>query len=227
MEARGGQAVPEQEVVRRAVGRSALAPAGCVHPRGVPEVGRAPGLVVRGPQSHPVAEAVVDDRGVVGEGLGGVAVQPAVAVLERLRQVPVVERGGGRHPARQGCVDEPVVVVQTSALDPADPVGDDPRPGDGEPVPPRAHAGHQVQVLLVAVVGVAGHRTVPTVAHGPRPGREGVPDRRAAAVLGHRSFDLVRRRGGSVGEGRSVGQAAGQITGAHDNLAQFAGALPQ
>ena len=204
VEPRGGQAVPEQEVVRRPVGAAALAPTRRVHPGGVAQVGRTPGLVVGGPDAHPVAEPVVDDRGVVGERLGGVAVQPAVAVLERLRQVPVVERGGGRDAARQRRVDQPVVVVQSPGLDPADALGHDPRPGDREAVPPGSHAGHQVQVLLVPVVGVAGHRAVQPVAHGPGAGREGVPDRRAATVLGHRALDLVGRRGDSVGEGRSV-----------------------
>ena len=67
---------------------------------------------------HPVAEAVVHDRGVVGEPLGGVALRPAAGVLERLRQVPVVERRHRLDAARQQAVDEPVVVGEARAARP-------------------------------------------------------------------------------------------------------------
>ena len=38
------------------------------------------------------------ERGVLREPLRGVAHRPAALVLEFLRQVPVIERGGGRDP---------------------------------------------------------------------------------------------------------------------------------
>ena len=91
-----GEAVPEQQVVGgREAGRAVL-PARGVHAGGVAEERRAPRLVERGPDPHPVAERVVHRGGVVGEPVGGVAVGPAARVLQRLRQVPVVERQPGR-----------------------------------------------------------------------------------------------------------------------------------
>ena len=93
-----------------------VAPPGRVITRAVAEERRAPRLVERGPVLHPVAERAVHERGVLGEPGGGVAGRPAAGVLERLRQVPVVEReprldavapaarrrAGGRSPARPG-----------------------------------------------------------------------------------------------------------------------------
>ena len=97
---------------------AALATTWGVDAGGVAEVGCAPGLVVSGPDADPVTEPLVDDQRVVGEGLGGAAVEPAAAVLEGLREVPVVERGRRRDPARERSVDQPVVVVQSSRLHP-------------------------------------------------------------------------------------------------------------
>ncbi len=51
-----------------------------------------PGLVDRQPPRDAVAERLVTDCCKLGEALHGVAVAPAARVLERLRQIPVVER---------------------------------------------------------------------------------------------------------------------------------------
>ena len=117
-----------------------------VPPGGVAEVGRAPGLVMRRPDAHPVTEPVVDRGRVVGEVLGGVAHQPAAAVLQRLRQVPVVQRGHRLDPALEETVDQALVVVQPALLHVAAAVGQDPRPGDREAVVRDTEAGDQVDV---------------------------------------------------------------------------------
>ena len=61
--------------------------------------------------------------GVVGEPRGGVPVQPAAGVLQRLRQVPVEERDHWLDADLEQGVDEPGVVVQTWSVDRAAPVG--------------------------------------------------------------------------------------------------------
>ena len=165
-----GQAVAEVEVVGGPVPGAALLAARGVDAGGVAEVGRAPRLVVGGPDLHPVAEALVDDHRVVGERLGGVAARasrrgprgPGAGPSGRAsrsarRRAPAPRRPAGRSSPGRGSRPRPV------------PVGHDPRPGDREAVPPGVQAGDQVEVLLVAVVGVAGHRAVPAVA-GRRPG---------------------------------------------------------
>ncbi len=59
-----------------------------------------------------VGQARGDVTGVVGEGFGGLAPLPAAeAVLQGLRQVPVVERGEGLYAVLEQLVDEAVVEV--------------------------------------------------------------------------------------------------------------------
>ena len=186
-----------------------LAP-GRVHAGGVPQVGGAPGLVVGGPQSDAITEAGVHDLGVVGEGLRGAALEPAAGVLEGLGEVPVVQRAGGLHAALEEGVDEPVVVVQAPLLHAPAALGDDARPGDREAVPVKAGVGDEVGVLGVAVVGVARDRAVRAVPDRAGARGEGVPDGGAAAVLGARALDLVRRRGGAQLEALGPGQPGRQ-----------------
>ena len=78
----------------------------------VADPGRAERLVEGRPVLDPVAEALGDDGGVRGEVLGGVARRPAAPVLERLRQVPVVERDERGDAGLQQAVDQPVVEVE-------------------------------------------------------------------------------------------------------------------
>ena len=85
-------AVREQQVVRGASASASLVRPGACAPDPVAEPRDDPRLVVRDPVAHAVAETRRDDLGVLGERLDGVALGPAARVLERLRQVPVVER---------------------------------------------------------------------------------------------------------------------------------------
>lgn len=177
----------------------------------VPDPGRAQRLVERRPVLHPVAEALHHVGGVRGEVLRGLPYGPAAPVLERLRQVPVVE-GGERGDARlQEAVHEPVVEVQARLVDRPVAAGHDPRPGDREAVGVRAELLDQADVLGDPVVVVAGHVT--RVAPVDRAGgvRERVPDRGGAAVLGHGSLDLVRGGGDAPGEVRREGVEVGHV----------------
>ena len=202
------QPVPEQQVVRRHEAGRALAPPGRVDAGGVAEEGRAPGLVQRRPDRHPVAECVVDADGVLREPVGGVAVGPAAGILERLRQVPVVERQPRRDLVREQLVDEPVVEREPARLD-RTAVGSHARPGHGEPVRRQAEARHERDVLGHPVVVVAGQVAVVGVVDGSGHAGEGVPDGGPTAVLGHRALDLVRRRRGPPEE-------AGRERAGHD-----------
>jgi hypothetical protein len=153
-----------------------------------------------------VAEALGDDRGVVGEREGRVALRPAAPVLERLRQVPVVEGDGRGDAGLQQTVDQLVVEGQALGVHRAVAVRDDARPGDRQAVGVDAQPAHQGDVLAPAVVVVAGHVAVVAAGGLPRGVREGVPDRRRAAVLRHGPLDLVRR--GGRAHRKSCGSAA-------------------
>ena len=195
-----GKAVAEEEVVHGRHGTGRLGPARGMDPGPVPEVGRAPRLVQGGPEVDTVPERVVDQAGVVGEPMGGVARRPAAGVLERLRQVPVVQGHSRGDPPREQGVHEPVVEGEPRGVDGPAAVGLDPGPGDREPVGAQVQRGHEVHVLGVPVVVVGRH--VPGVpAQDPAGGvAEGVPDRGAATVLSRGALDLVGRRGGPPDE---------------------------
>ncbi len=169
---------------------------------------RAERLVERGPVLDPVAEAVHDDGGVRGEVLGRLAYGPAAAVLERLGEVPVVERGERGDPRCEESVHQPVVEVETGRVDRAVAARDDPGPGEGEAVRARPHLLDQGDVLGDPVVVVAGDVAGVTAVHLARGVGEGVPDRGRAAVLGHGPLDLVRGGGDAPGE---VGREGAEV----------------
>ena len=161
----------------------------------VADPGRAQRLVDGEPVLHPVAERRADHAGVLGQRVGGVPGRPAAAVLQHLRQVPVVDGDERPDTGLQQRVDQPVVEGQPGRVDRAGAVREHPRPGDGEPVRPDAELAHQRDVLGPAVVVVAGDVAGVAVVDGAGHPAERVPDRRGSPVLGRRALDLVRGGG--------------------------------
>ena len=191
----GGEAVRQVLVVQGGQCGIGLAAARCVLARGVADEGGAQRLVERRPVVDPVAERVVDCHGVVAEAVGRVAVRPASFLLQRLRQVPVVERQPREDARAEQLVDEAAVEVESGRVHRAV-AGNDARPGGREAVRLEAEGGHQRDVLRHAVVVVDG--AFRGVAAGDRvrhPG-EGVPDGVLLAVLVGGALDL---RGGGGG----------------------------
>ncbi len=170
--------------------------------------GRAQRLVQGGPHLDAVPEPLGDDTGVRGERERGVALRPAAPVLEHLRQVPVVEGDGGSDAGREQRVDQPVVEVEPLGVDSARAARHHARPGHRQPVGVGAQPAHQLDVLLPAVVVVAGHVAVVPACDLAGGVRVGVPDGGRAAVLGGGPLDLVRRGGRApqevAGEGAEV-----------------------
>ena len=190
---------PEHQVVRSHEPGHPLLAAGRVLPAGVAEEGRAPRLVEGRPGRHPVADGVVQREGVVGEAVRRVAVGPAAGVLERLRQVPVVERQPGPQAVAEQLVDQSLVEVDAGLVD-RSAVGADPRPRRREAVGAEVERPHQGDVLRHPVVVVAGDVTGVATDHGAGHPGELVPDRGPAAVLGGGALDLVRRGRGAPPE---------------------------
>ena len=129
---------------------------------------------------------------------------PAALLLQRLRQVPVVQRQPRQDVGIQQLVDEPLVEVDALRVERAA-VGTHARPRGREPVGLQPHALHQRDVVAVPVVVVARDIAVVGVDDGAGHAAEGVPDRVAAAVLVGGALDLVGGGGGAEQEVRREG----------------------
>ena len=195
-----GEPVTEQEVVGRREGAEHQSPSRGELLLGVADEGHDVRLVDRAPVRHPVAQPLGHDRRVLPEAQGGVAAEPAPGILERLRQVPVVEGGHRRDAGLEQAVDQPVVEGEPRLVHRAAALGLHPGPGDREAVAVGAQARHQREVLGPAVVVVAGDVTAAAVDDATGLGRERVPDAGAPAVLASGALDLVRRRTGTEAE---------------------------
>ena len=78
----------------------------------VAQHGHHPGLVVRGQRRQAVTQAAVHAQHIVDEAVHRVARGPAAAVLQGLRQVPVVQGQVRLQAAREHAVDQAVVEGQ-------------------------------------------------------------------------------------------------------------------
>mmetsp|Transcript_23370 Transcript_23370/g.55573 ORF Transcript_23370/g.55573 Transcript_23370/m.55573 type:complete len:417 (+) Transcript_23370:247-1497(+) len=195
-----GQPVRQQQVVGHLGGDLAALDAGREIALLVAQRRDDPGLVVRGDAVEPVAQPRLHMAGVVDEAVHRVAVVPAAAVLQALRQVPVVERGPGVDAALPEPVNEAFVEVQALRVEGAMAQRLHARPGDGEAVAVDAQRCDQVQVFVQAVEMVAGQVGVAAV--GDRTGlpAEAVPDRLALAVGVRGALDLEAAGGHAPGE---------------------------
>jgi hypothetical protein len=86
-------------------------------------IGDDPRLVECGPQLDSIVERLVDDACVVDEPVGHVGIEPPAAVVERGRQVPVVERRHRLDAGFEQLVDEPLVEPETARVDAPAPLG--------------------------------------------------------------------------------------------------------
>src|SRR5829696_1150221 len=189
------EAVAEQEVVCGGECPGAVFVAGGMDAEAVTHPGRDPGFVQGDPEPDTIREGLVDDARVLCKAIARVPVGPAAHILQRLRQVPVVEREHRFDRALPQAVDEPAVEVEASLVGVTAPFGLDAGPGHREAIGMYPELGHQVEVFFQTVVLVAGDVARVAVNHLAWSMAKRVPDRRAAAVFVYRTFDLVGRRG--------------------------------
>src|SRR5262245_41161618 len=154
-------------------------------------------LVEREEVPGPVAELFGDVAGIVRERLGGVAPFPPAAILQRLRQVPVIERWERRDVVGDEVVEEPVVEVEALRIWRAAALRKYPRPRNGEPVRSGGERFHRPHVVSISVIVIVGDVAVVVVADLSRRVRERVPYRRATAILADGAFDLIGGGGGA------------------------------
>ena len=151
------------------------------------------GLIEHRPMLDAVAEALRHDARVIGEFVGDIALEPAALVLQRLRQIPVVEAKPRGDAAGDETVDQTVVEIKAAMLNRARARGQDARPRGREPVGIEAAARQPFDVLDPAMIVVAGNVAVVVVFDEARGVRKRVPDALAAPVLVDRALDLIAR----------------------------------
>src|SRR5262245_23090027 len=125
---------------------------------------------------RPVAELFGDVAGIVRECLGGVAGLPTAAILERLRQVPVIECRERGDAVGDKLVKEPVVEVEALWIRRAGALREYPRPGNREPIRSGSECFHRPHVVSVFVVMIVGDVAVVAVADLSRRVRKCIPD---------------------------------------------------
>ena len=170
-----------------------------VEPQNVAGAEHDVGLVDGGEALHPIGEAPPDDRRVVAEAQRRVAAAPAAGLLQRQRQVEMVETRPGLDARGQKPVDETIVEVEALGIGRPAPLGHHPGPGDREAVGAGTQPGEQLDVLGPAVIVVAGHGRRAAVGDPAGLPHPGVPDAGATALLAQRTLDL-EGRGGSAPE---------------------------
>src|SRR5947207_13252848 len=85
--------------------------------QGIAEVGATPRFVLCEPPLNAVSQAVRHYLCIVGEGVGCIAHEPATAILQSYRQIPVVERGKGNNTMGEQGIDKAVVKIQAALID--------------------------------------------------------------------------------------------------------------
>ena len=131
--------------------------AGCIPAHAVAEQRAHIGFVEGGEVPDPVAIAARNQGGVVGEPKSDIAILPSAEIVQRLRQIPMIQAQPGLYAVAQHLVDQAIVEVEAQAVGLAAPLRQHARPGHGKPVDLRAQAPHQRHVFPIAMVVVARH----------------------------------------------------------------------
>ncbi len=146
---------------------------------------------------HAILQLARNETGIVGKELRRVAIFPTAAVLQGLRQIPVVQRREGLHAMRQQRVHEPAIEVDTRLIGRTGTGGKDAAPGNRKAAALQPQVLHQLHVLRITVEEVVRYVACVAVRRLTRGVRESVPDGGSASALAHRPFHLVGGRGGA------------------------------
>ena len=156
---------------------------------------------------HPSPEVGSHHSRVPGEGFGGLPLLPAVPVLSRLGQFPVVQGHVGGDSIFQTRVYNPVIVGKSRFVPVPIGIGVDSGPAGGKPIGSHPALTQKGDILGIPVVSIAGN--IPGVTVGDLAGgmAEGIPNGGPAAVRGGMALDLaddgqgVHRAVGCAGQG--------------------------
>src|SRR5215831_10532155 len=103
----------------------------------------------------------------------------------------MIQGGKWLHAICQQFIDKPIVEIEALWIWSARPIREDARPRDRETIGSGAQRPYQLNVFLVEMVMVIGDVCVAAVRDRAGCMDKPVPNRRAAAVLGNGSLDLI------------------------------------
>jgi len=116
---------------------------------------------------------------------------PSACVFQGLGQIPMVERGAGRHIMFVKLFAEPAVIGDAFGIYFAAPRWNDPRPGDRKAVAFETKLRHQGYIFRVAVVLIAGDIPVFPGVYRARFAGKRIPDAFTPAAFMRRAFYLI------------------------------------
>ncbi len=183
-------AVREQQMVHRLRSVAVVGETRCVMTIAVAQIRGAPGFVERGPGIDLACEFAAHQVGVIGEAIRDVAIEPAAAIFQILRQIPVIERDKGLEPLLFQPPDDPLVKVDALLIR-APCFVHHARPCNGKTVCIDVKRAEQIEVRFPPMIVIAGDLAGVACQHFAGHGRERVPDRREAAIFVRGAFDLV------------------------------------
>src|SRR5262249_15265089 len=126
-------------------------------------------LIEREEVPRPVAELLGTVAAMGGECRGGAAPSPPAAILQRLRQVPVIERREWRDAVGDEVVEEPVVEIEALRIWRAGALREYPRPRNREPIRSSGEGLHRLHVVSISVIVIIGDVAVVVGADLSRP----------------------------------------------------------
>lgn len=157
----------------------------------MPGTGEGHRLIQHHPVPHTVAKQAYAGCYIIAEPANNIPVRPPAFQLQRIGQVPVVQRYPGGYPQFQAQVNNSVVKVSPGLIQLAFAFGKKTTPGYGETIGRNAHAAHHHQIVHVTVVKVTGYITVFAIAYTAFGMGKYIPYRLAFTVFIRRPFYLV------------------------------------
>ena len=143
-----------------------------------------PGLIEARPLPNAAVQLAEQDLAIIGEPVGNVGIEPSAAIVERGREVPVIERQHRLDALLEQRVHQALVEIEAGAVHPARALGEDSGPGRTEAIGCQAELAHQGDVRAEPAVVVARDVAGIPAVDAARRAHEAVPDAGAGAESG-------------------------------------------
>ena len=160
----------------------------------IPQLYKRSNLIHRHKPMHAIRQFTRNISGIIGERPRGIAAFPSTLILQRLRQIPVIQRAEWFYAICKQLIDDAAVKIDSLRIRVSAAIRKDPRPRNRESIAAQPQALHQRDVLLVPVVVVDRYIAGISTSHSSGQMAECIPDGWTATILVNSSLNLVRGR---------------------------------